>query len=758
MGAININDMRSRIRGLDANETIIQERVLNNIKTHYSSKQIFSFMEECITNSSSPNLLICMEIFDIFAEKSNISNINKLGNLIINEAVNKSRDAKETAKIIKMRMSRATNKSALKISHNIQDQINDAIKKSFNATGSNVAKVDSSTPAETTDDSLKENAINLIYNKILDKLYLCEYCDLIIENYNRVSKRFNIDNLFSSNPSINGIQDTVIELCNFIDTYNIPDIIKYNTIIETAWYGLEKYSTSYKISDIINTANDYFLFKEDGINTCKNVLESTILFDKDDLKDVDILTEEEPESDNLDNSSYISKKIDNYTEGASDNNTSENKEESKDEEIDFDKLFNEYKKSELSKDANTKPEGKLRKMIRKLYSNNVTNITKGTPKFLSFIRGFFILGIAAIPAVGPIISIGTLIADRAISMKIKKQDAIKMIDCFNNEIKNTKTKIASTSDEETKKKLEAYIKSLNNAKSKLNEYLGDVSTEKEQEDRYNKEIEDGVYDSDSSDDDFNFDGFDFNFDEALNKIYDNLIYISDNSIISNNIPDNINEFKDIDIDSVKLYTLAECINYTDAVCNYYKAMNDYTINAKSSYPLNEVSFLNNLKLAGQKLKNSLTNLNDKQKQISKNVDYSMSNLTKNFEKSFTNDNREAIIKGSILPSASKIIKLGILNAGLIAIGQPVLAVISTLGYFGISAKYKAKERQMIIDDIEIELEMCKKYIEIAESKNDMKALKQLLTIQRNLQRQLQRIKYKMKVELGQKVYDTKGVE
>ena len=60
---------------------------------------------------------------------------------------------------------------------------------------------------------------------------------------------------------------------------------------------------------------------------------------------------------------------------------------------------------------------------------------------------------------------------------------------------------------------------------------------------------------------------------------------------------------------------------------------------------------------------------------------------------------------------------------------------------------------MIIDEIEIELEMCKKYSEIAESKNDMKALKQLLTIQRNLQRQLQRIKYKMKVELGKKVYD-----
>ena len=73
MGAININDMRSRIRGLETDEMIVQERVLNNIKTHYSSKQIFSFMEECITRSSSPNLLTCMEIFDIFAEKSNVS-------------------------------------------------------------------------------------------------------------------------------------------------------------------------------------------------------------------------------------------------------------------------------------------------------------------------------------------------------------------------------------------------------------------------------------------------------------------------------------------------------------------------------------------------------------------------------------------------------------------------------------------------------------------------------------------------------------
>ena len=60
---------------------------------------------------------------------------------------------------------------------------------------------------------------------------------------------------------------------------------------------------------------------------------------------------------------------------------------------------------------------------------------------------------------------------------------------------------------------------------------------------------------------------------------------------------------------------------------------------------------------------------------------------------------------------------------------------------------------MIIDEIEIELQMCDKYINIAEQKNDMKALRQLLTTKRELERQRQRIKYKMKVNFGQKYYD-----
>ena len=61
---------------------------------------------------------------------------------------------------------------------------------------------------------------------------------------------------------------------------------------------------------------------------------------------------------------------------------------------------------------------------------------------------------------------------------------------------------------------------------------------------------------------------------------------------------------------------------------------------------------------------------------------------------------------------------------------------------------------MVLDEIEIELKMVQKYLDIAESKNDLKATKELLTIQRNLERQRQRIKYKMSIKLD-KIHDPK---
>ena len=159
-------------------------------------------------------------------------------------------------------------------------------------------------------------------------------------------------------------------------------------------------------------------------------------------------------------------------------------------------------------------------------------------------------------------------------------------------------------------------------------------------------------------------------------------------------------------------------------------------------------------LALQKLKKDAVKLSDKEKTISKTIDVTANNMTKAVERSLTNDNREAIIKGSILPSASKIVKAAIGAAGAAVLIDPVIAIIGVLGWLGVSKKYKAKERQMVIDELETELKICEKQIDIAERTEDMQALRQLYRIQKELERQRQRIKYKMRVEYGQKYHDT----
>ena len=185
-----------------------------------------------------------------------------------------------------------------------------------------------------------------------------------------------------------------------------------------------------------------------------------------------------------------------------------------------------------------------------------------------------------------------------------------------------------------------------------------------------------------------------------------------------------------------------------------RALNEVYSSCVYYSPITEASFLNSLKLASEKIKKGIQKLSDKDKEISKNIDVGVNNVKKSAERALESDNREAIIKGSLLPSASKVIKLAIVNGALGIIAGPAAAVISTLGYIAVSKVTKEKQRRAILDEIEIELKMCQKYIDLAESKNDLKALKNLYTIQRNLERQRAKIKFGLQVK-GEKYHDPK---
>ena len=99
---------------------------------------------------------------------------------------------------------------------------------------------------------------------------------------------------------------------------------------------------------------------------------------------------------------------------------------------------------------------------------------------------------------------------------------------------------------------------------------------------------------------------------------------------------------------------------------------------------------------------------------------------------------------------SKCIKIGLALAGiggisLATVGTVLPAVIIALGGFAMSKNLTRKERLLLLDDIETELDVIDKEIALAESRNQMKKYRKLLKIRKDLQRQYQRIKYNVRV-------------
>ena len=159
----------------------------------------------------------------------------------------------------------------------------------------------------------------------------------------------------------------------------------------------------------------------------------------------------------------------------------------------------------------------------------------------------------------------------------------------------------------------------------------------------------------------------------------------------------------------------------------------------------------NLNLAFQGFRRDLVKLTSKEKEMCKGLDASLSSFKRGIEKSLTSDRREGIIRGSIIPSFSRCIKLAIAGGITYAI-NPVMAVIAAIGALGVSVSLTHKERKAILDEIDIELKVVEKEIELAEKDDDMKKYKQLLKYQKALRRESQRIRYKLKIK-GQSLPD-----
>lgn len=218
-------------------------------------------------------------------------------------------------------------------------------------------------------------------------------------------------------------------------------------------------------------------------------------------------------------------------------------------------------------------------------------------------------------------------------------------------------------------------------------------------------------------------GSDKMFESAYNHIYDKKTMRSFDSF---NKPGN-----KIDSASVKsLFYTIEATNNLIELSEQVESVNEST--------------LNTIKLAIQTMKAKFSKFNMKQKELWNTLDAYANRFMRSIEDS-DNNRRNNILQGKTLPSFSKCIKTAIALAGAgVVTGNVMVPIIGALGMVGRNAALDEKQKNQLLDEIEIELKVLEKEIDLAEKEDDTNKYRQLLRMQKKLQHEYQRIKYKRK--------------
>lgn len=794
MKKISTGDIHNRITRLtefysNPNlQNINPELIFNEALKGENSAAVTKSIKYCanqITSSAINEQKEFEKILDIYdaALESDSINIEPVTRLII-EASDRVRKADELQTLLRRRLTKATRQNgANKIEKKLDDAttaLSNTAKPITKPVEDLQTKIDSVKSANKTSGAAsKSESADVFYNELCDHLSINAKIDKILSNYSKLSKRFNVDRVFMS------IKDSIVDdidiYCELFETWSEKEMStksKFNVAIETALFLNNKLHIDEDRSAIIEAITDYFIFRENEntdpialYDRLYSYLETNFMVTD---KELEPFTERYNEIHNI--------KPDNY--GTVNYIVEQSKKDSKCDNKEIEKFKAMAKKSPT----------KLKELVSKIYMQQPEHIFKEIPNVFTLLRYFVVIGSFAL---NPILGVVTFMTDQFLKLELSRPMAAKMVEKYDKEIDKVEEKIKKTTDENKKKKLNEYLKTVKANYEKLKEHedslYTDEQNEKREEERWAKKAE-----KDNSDDDWDFGSLDEAvamlsvvesvIDRPSDKFYSQ---ISNNikCLVENDMIDTITSFaiensemisrsKLISIYEDEIYTLRrgrktptdyvsisnlsknikrlyeesasdniDSINKIMALNELFEALDILDAEKNTPFVL-EVSFANTVNIVKTKIQSAFNKMSDKEKELSKNIDVTFVGFTKKVENMFNSNNREAVIKGSVIPSASKMLKMA-LAAGLTSwLIHPVVAVIGILGYIGVSKVIQNKERQLILDEIDTELQMVDKYLQQAEAKDDMKAYKNLLTTKKRLQREYTRIKYKIKMTTG----------
>ena len=755
-------------------------------------------------------------VLDIFEAATihddSIANIEFLANLICEEVLNKVRDAAQVQ--LGMNIKNGNRKRSLRKIHTVVGAANlpnayknptqEKVKEERKRQGytgkpyGGLKKIEKDTDEAKTK---KDETVEECYNRMLEKAIAIEQCDRILSNNESLNKRFDFDRAIRESDDI---QETVYQLCEYIDTYNAPFKVRFNTALENIAYSLHKNGVNIANEELIPMITGYYgmheFITENKFDDMVYILSEAKLFTPEETAyTLSVIIDDE---DEVSKPNSIYEAFDIICEAK--------------KPIDPNKELSKFK-LKPNKDA-----ASFKSLLERIYANDSTSIAENMDNIFDILRYGIIVGSFAI---NPVLAIVTLITDYCLKTKYGRSGLQKSIKKYDKEIMRVNRQIKKCDDDAKKEALKKYRDKLFECRSLMTDKLDKLYTRKENEKRSEKDDSYKLYD-DGSDDDFDFD-FDFSFDEAatfiaafesiVESIYWDDANISDiicekitktNDVedysvisefvelnydildvdkiirtmesvnetnISNHsyylVPElayNIAKLKKLDMNDIKfkgVYEVYENTKYKyqsiDEMITFCRDFSPLTEgkekldikndikNTKDAVKKNTISARNKLSITLNNLRRDMDKLSDKDRALSKNIDMAVERIKANFDRALSSYNREAVIKGSILPSASTCIKAAIITGAAWAV-NPAIAVIGLLGVIGLAKSSQKKERQLIIDDIDIELAMCEKYLRAADEKGDMEASRNIMKTQRELQRQKNRLKYNMQMQFHEK--------
>lgn len=687
--------------------------------------------------------------------------------------------------------------------------------------------------------------------------------DRILNNYEKINKRFDIDK-FINEYKLYVEQDKISlieELCFKMDTFNCSKELRYNIALENITYEFYKKGISVDKETLLSTITEYFAIQNTDI---ESVLEINTIF-----------TEK------------VKMGVLNKLKSRSTSKVRE--------------FITKLKSTEI------KTPEQIRPVLRLMYSQSPQQVLDDLPNFFTWFRTFIAFSTFTI---NPYIGIVIMLTDQIIASRIKKGEAERMIQKYKHEKDVSQNKLNKLKSQKAKENLEKYIKGLDESIEKLENYRDSLYSERGVEDMHEMSIEkrrildamnegvtrgyrpyfmdtnkffnkyyseyvrecsnilqemdkyhnctgikeslninwdaykeirpnnihhylletgeiyskiahvdsdkvdmmannlgcllkEGYYisveDTDKGSDIYLMTEYCIEPDkeiihkdilekaEIIKNIEESLTYVVENSnILVENTKEYFNELdSDILNDLTLITSMNEFVNNSEMLDVINENMNDMTPeewekfkkerdareNLKYKYvPINKdaniyrlvkmkdtikdvkeafeilsegSAITNNLLIAKEKIRKAAVSLSDKDKQYSHQLDNLVDNMINKTGKNLTNKNREAVIKGSILPSASAVVKLAIASCA-VGVINPALSVIAFLGGLAVAKVGTEKERQYILDEIEIELKLVDKKIQLAEHNDDTKALEQLYRVEKQLKREQTRIKYNKK--------------